>query len=232
MINVNNVTKSYDGKSVLHEVSFEVKAGEKVILTGASGCGKTTLLRLLIGLEKPDIGNIALEYESRDLIVGREVAWIPQDLGLWANLSVYQNISLVYKGESGQKKDKIAGLLDTLNITALRKQKVSKLSSGEKQRVALARALVNGAKLLVLDEPFSSLDLELRCSLFKSLNALLSDEMAMLIVTHDPFDMKGIGADRIMVIEGGSLKETLNPSELKDYSGTNGTLTLWRDTLY
>ena len=161
----------------------------------------------------------------------KEVAWIPQDLGLWANLSTYENIGIVYKGGKATKKGRVMELLDALEISSLEKKKVSQLSSGEKQRVAIARALVNDVKLLILDEPFSSLDLELRQDLFESLRRLISSDTTMLVVTHDPFDMKGIDANRVMVIQDGKLSEVLEPTSLKDYKGKNKTMQLWRDAL-
>ena len=174
MIHVNKLTKNFDEQILLNEISFRVELGEKVILTGPSGCGKTTLLRMLIGLENSDNGEIELKDGSGNAVGIDQVAWIPQDLGLWANLSTYQNIGIVYKGIKTKKKERIMELMDTLKITHLRKKKVSQLSSGEKQRVAIARALVNDVSFLILDEPFSSLDLELRQGLFEVLNELIS----------------------------------------------------------
>ena len=231
MIDVNKITKSFDEKAILNGISFQVKAGEKVILTGPSGCGKTTLLRILIGLEDVDTGEVQLKDSSGSPVGMNEVAWIPQDLGLWANLSAYENIGIVYKGGKATKKGRVMELLDALEISSLEKKKVSQLSSGEKQRVAIARALVNDVKLLVLDEPFSSLDLELRQDLFESLRRLISSDTTMLVVTHDPFDMKGIDANRVMVIQDGKLSEVLEPTSLKDYKGKNKTMQLWRDAL-
>lgn len=219
MIAIENISKSFDKQQLFENFSLKIKQGEKVILTGPSGCGKTTILRMLVGLETPDKGNVSHDSSA-------ELAWIPQDLGLWANLSVFKNIALVYKGEKAERKEAIMAMLDKLGIAALAKKKVSKISSGEKQRVAMARALINRSKLLVFDEPFSSLDIEKRAQLFNLLLEHIDEHTTLVAVTHDPYDALGLKVDRIAVLEDGKLKDNCSFDQID--SATSRTLRAWQ----
>ena len=210
MIQLSNISKSFKKQEVLSKLELNIEQGEHVMLTGVSGCGKSTLLRLIAGLDTPDQGEIVLGTtvvtKDGSLLSNpeeRSIGFMPQDLGLWSNLNVKQNIQL------GRKLDPdfYAELLKRAELSQFEKESVSLLSAGEKQRVALVRALVSRPKILLLDEPFASLDLIKRSSFYKSLKELTSENSTIATVSHDPTDWHGLNPDRLVVIEDKKNKE-------------------------
>ena len=210
MIELNGITKRYGKREILQGIDLKIAEGEHVVLTGPSGCGKSTLLRIISGLEVATGGEAKLRGETvtngRHILVSppkRKIALIAQDLGLWPASNVRANI-LLGRREAG----KLLPLAEELGIADLLRRKVSRLSAGERQRVALARFLLDAPNILLLDEPFSALDVIRKqeiYQLFRKLRGVL--QSTMLTVSHDPGDAVGLGADRVVVIENGIVAE-------------------------
>jgi len=216
IVSLDSVSKSYDGQKALDGVSLEIDAGDRVVILGPSGCGKTTILRLIAGFIAPQAGSISLagEVVSRDgrVIVPperRNVGMVFQDLALWPHLTVKGNVEFGLKARGLPKADreaKIRGILDLVGIGGLEGRKPAELSGGQQQRVALARALVLEPRVLLMDEPLSSLDLELNLRLRKEILGLHARlGFTLLYVTHDreeAFDM----ASRVVLMKEGRVE--------------------------
>ncbi|MFQ5675900.1 MAG: ABC transporter ATP-binding protein [bacterium] len=176
---------------MIHNLSLEVKEGEIFTLLGESGCGKTTLLRLLAGFEQPDSGGISIAGENvLPLPVERRpVGFIFQNYALFPHLSVYDNIAVgprVRELPEDEIEKQIDVLLETTRIKELKHAFPGRLSGGESQRVAIARAIINRPKILLLDEPFAALDPSLRQSLRDEIADMQKTfGITFLFVTHD-----------------------------------------------
>jgi iron(III) transport system ATP-binding protein len=193
------VAKRYGSQPVVDHVSLDVASGDVVVILGPSGCGKTTLLRLIAGLEVPDDGEIWLDdrrvsERGRRLVPPhqRRVGFVFQDLALWPHLTVRENLAFVM-GSVGTAKEtrdeRVRELLALVRIDTLANRYPHELSGGEQQRAALARALVGQPRLLLLDEPFSSLDPDLRATLRSELARLQHTlHVTTVYVTHDRED--------------------------------------------
>jgi len=205
------VSKRYQGHGGIAEFSLEVSAGESVVVVGPSGCGKTTLLRVIAGLECPDTGEIYLDgrivAEAKRNIVPankRRIGFVFQDLALWPHLTVQGNLEFVAASGGVEKGLRLARIHDVLGLCRVNPQFADRyphqLSGGEQQRVALARALVGSPRLLLMDEPFSSLDPDLRVTLRSELSALQQQlRITAIYVTHDVQDGEAL-ADRIITM--------------------------------
>ena len=208
----------------LRDIAFHLQPGELVGLLGPSGCGKTTLLRLIAGFERPDRGVVR--------IGGREVAgplrWLPperrgvgmvfQDYALFPHLDAWRNACFGLR--RGQDTSRAAWLLELLGLQGLEQRYPHELSGGQRQRLALARALAPGSGLVLLDEPFSNLDVEVRLRLRAELPGVLARCGASgVIVTHDPEEALAI-CDRVAVLEGGQLHQCASPQELVNNPAT------------
>jgi ABC-type Fe3+/spermidine/putrescine transport system ATPase subunit len=211
LLQLLQVTKNFGKHSAVQAFSLEVPHGESVALLGPSGCGKTTVLRLIAGLEEPDAGEIWIAGRRVANAGGnvvpsyqRGVGLVFQDLALWPHLTVRQNLAFVVASTATAKRLRAERIDD-----ALRRCRVDlrfadryphELSGGEQQRVALARALVGTPRLLMLDEPFSSLDRELKVALRTELVALRTQlQLTMIYVTHDQADAEVV-ADRTVAM--------------------------------
>ncbi len=209
----------------LLEATLEARSGEVLVLIGESGCGKTTLLRLLAGLDSPNSGSIMMGDSawwdsSRGIDVPahrRSCGWVPQDLALFPHLSVAQNVAfgLESRGAPAAARTRsVAEALDAAGLTALASRLPRALSGGQQQRVALARALVTGPALLLLDEPLSALDVRSRGEMRAHLARLLSGRSGCSVhVTHDPGEALALG-DRIAVMESGHIVQIGTREEL------------------
>ncbi len=212
---VSHVSKRLGSHQALTEVSLDVSPGDAIVILGPSGCGKTTLLRLIAGLEVPDTGTITtngtrVSGPGHNLVPPHErgLAFVFQDLALWPHLTVSENLGFVLgsahvpraaRASRGQRA------LDMMRISQLGDRYPHQLSGGEQQRVALARALVAQPRVLLLDEPFSSLDLELRATLRVELDRLRRElQVTMVYVTHDREDA-AVLADTVVEMRAGRI---------------------------
>jgi ABC-type Fe3+/spermidine/putrescine transport system ATPase subunit len=212
---VTNVTKRFGSHQAVDSVSLEIAVGDAVVILGPSGCGKTTLLRLIAGLEVPDSGEIflngAIVAGPRRSIVPphqRGIGFVFQDLALWPHLTVWKNLEFVLgsvRTPRVERAQRIHQALNLVRIKPLSARHPHELSGGEQQRVALARALVGQPRLLLLDEPLSSLDPELRTALRSELARVQRDlRVTMVYVTHDRDDAAAL-ADRVVEMRAGRI---------------------------
>jgi iron(III) transport system ATP-binding protein len=196
-------------------VSLDVVAGEAIVILGPSGCGKTTLLRLIAGLDVPDTGEIWLAGKQvsgprRGLVPPhqRGIGFVFQDLALWPHLSVRKNLEFVLESEKTPRADRQARAHEAMTlvrIEPLSSRYPHELSGGEQQRVALARALVGQPRVLLFDEPLSSLDAELRATLRAELARLQRAlRVTTVYVTHDREDV-AVLADRVIEMRAGRI---------------------------
>ena len=215
LLSLANVTKRFASHQAVDSVSLEVVAGDAIVILGPSGCGKTTLLRLIAGLEIPDSGEIWLAGAQaagagRSMMPAHErgIGFVFQDLALWPHLTVQRNLNFVLESVKMPRADRAARALEALKIVRieqLSRRYPHQLSGGEQQRVALARALVGQPRVLLLDEPFSSLDPELRDALRGELARLQRTlQVTTVYVTHDPGDA-AILADRVIEMRAGRI---------------------------
>jgi iron(III) transport system ATP-binding protein len=210
---VTNVTKRFGSHLAVDGVSLEVAIGDAVVILGPSGCGKTTLLRLIAGLETPDSGEISLNGTKvagpgRSIVPPhqRGIGFVFQDLALWPHLTVWKSLEFVLgsvKTARAERAERIHQALNLVRIEPLSARYPHELSGGEQQRVALARALVGQPRLLLLDEPLSSLDPELRTTLRAELTRLQRDlRVTMVYVTHDRDDATALADDVVEMRAG------------------------------
>jgi len=211
------VSKTYDGRRVLSEVSFTVSAGEHLAILGPSGCGKSTVLRLLAGLETPSAGQVLLDgsvVSQPHAILKpphlRGVAMVFQDLALWPNLSVMDNVLLGLSGAGLAKQERRARAHEALALCAIESladRKPGRISGGQQQRVALARAIVAWPAYLLLDEPFSGLDLVTKTKLLEEIAALaVKRRLTIVLVSHDPLEVTTL-CRSVLVLENGHVAE-------------------------
>jgi len=223
VLELKNVVKSYKGKRVLNNISFELKEGEIVSIFGKSGAGKSTLLRCINGLETIDKGSIRIngEYlykQNGNYILSakgdslkkirKSIGFVFQNFNLFPNLTVLENIVLapikVYKLEKDIVLNKANELLKKLDILDKRDCYPYELSGGQKQRVAIARACILSPKIICFDEPTSAVDDEVKKSIAQIILGLKEDNISVLIVSHDK-DFSHSISDRIINIEGGKI---------------------------
>jgi len=214
MISFHNVTKQFGNHIVLEEVNFEIYPNELVVLNGASGAGKSTVVALLIGAEKPNIGTIEVddvvvnEMEPDTLqLYRRKIGVVYQDYKLLPKKTVFENVAFameVCEEPMSIINQRVPEVLDKVGLLQYQDQFPNQLSGGEKQRLSIARALVHNPRLLIADEPTGNLDeMNVRgiIDLFKKLH---SEGATVLLTTHDPF-VHGIMPGRTMTIEKGKI---------------------------
>ena len=217
-LSFNSITFGYDGEHVVNNVSFSIAQGEVVCLLGPSGCGKTTCLRLAAGMEQPQKGTISLNGEvvsSADMLAPpetRHIGFLFQEFALFPHLSVYDNICFgLTHLSAAEQKARVLELLKQVGLSGYANKYPNSLSGGEQQRAALARALAPSPKLVLMDEPFSNLDPQLRDRMRDlTLHLLKQVGAAGLVVTHDAADALRM-ADRIAVQVDGEILQIDNP---------------------
>lgn len=214
-----NVTKKYDNKTIIDNVSFSVNDKEFLVLVGSSGCGKSTLLRMIAGLEDITEGEIYIDNKCVNNIhpKERDIAFVFQNYALYPHMSVYENMAFPLKMRKTDKKTiekKVKEAAETLNLTELLQRKPKQLSGGQRQRVALGRAIVRNPKVFLMDEPLSNLDAKLRVQMraeIKKLHQRL--QTTFIYVTHDQTEALSMG-DRIAVIDKGVIQQIGTPLEV------------------
>ena len=220
-IRLENCQKTFaDGTLALHPLDLSVPAGETLVLLGPSGCGKTTTLRLIAGLEFPDqSGRILFDEENvtRQPIEKRHVGMVFQSYALFPNMTVAQNVGYglkVQKEKADVIKQRVAEMLDMMELGALAHRRIDQLSGGQRQRVALARAIITRPRVLLLDEPLTALDAILRDRLRADINTLLRTlGVTTIYVTHDQEEAMALG-DRIVVMDHGRVSQIGTPKEI------------------
>lgn len=207
------------------DISFSVGLGEFVSLVGPSGCGKTTTLSIISGLLDPDEGSISLN--GKDLLAvpiwDRAIGFVFQDYALFPNMNIERNISYglkVKKTDTALALSRTNSLLDIIGLSGYNKRSTEELSGGEKQRVALARALAPNPELLLLDEPLSALDAQLRKSLRKEISSIQKNlSVTAIYVTHDQEEALSI-SDRIIMINNGKIEQEGTPEDIYSFPKT------------
>lgn len=225
-VQVRGLTKSFGGTTVLDGIDLDLPPGSATAIVGASGCGKTTLLRLIAGFETPDSGSVSISGQQMSgpaVFVPahrRAVGYVAQDGALFPHLTVGQNIAygLPATRRGAATRRRVAELLETVALEpSYASRGPHQLSGGQQQRVALARALARRPKLMLLDEPFSSLDAGLRASTRKAVAHLLATAgVTTLVVTHDQEEAMSI-ADQIAVMRHGRFTQLGSPREVYRY---------------
>ena len=199
-IEIRSLTLSYDENLILSDCNLRLTEGEILVILGPSGCGKTTLLRAIAGFVKPDSGSIQLNGRSLDHLQPEErnIGMLFQRPVLFPHKDVLGNILFAYRKKKDRKMKEVNEIMQDMGIYQMKNQAIETLSGGEAQRVVLARALLTNPELLLLDEPLSSLDLNVRRQLASEIRATLkSKNIAAIHVTHDHEEAEIIG-DRII----------------------------------
>jgi len=219
MLELRNISKAYDGKPIINDVSFNIAAGQTICLLGSSGSGKSTLLKIIAGLELPDEGSIF--FDGVDLASTlphlRDFGLVFQDYALFPHLNVFDNVAFglkIRKLEQSEITDRVVTMLRLVNLDGFSNRTITDLSGGEQQRVALARALAIRPRLLMFDEPLGALDRTLREDLLKELRTILHQtKIPAIYVTHDQEEAFAI-ADRVLILHEGLIVREGTPVEV------------------
>ena len=219
MLKVDNIYKQYEGNPLIRGVSFVVDQNETVCLLGASGSGKSTILRIIAGLEKPESGKIY--WNNQELthvpVHKRKFGLMFQEFALFPHKNVEENVSFGLKMNDmpqTERKHKTYEALKRVHMSSFAKRNVTDLSGGEKQRIALARTLASDPKLLMLDEPLGALDKTLRESLLLELRELIRNSgIPAIYVTHDQEEAYSI-ADHLILIKDGKIEQEGSPEKI------------------
>ncbi|MEE6134706.1 MULTISPECIES: ABC transporter ATP-binding protein [Bacillaceae] len=217
MLKLEQVSKQYQNKVVLDNISIEINKGEIISLLGQSGSGKTTLLNIILGLTKMDKGKIFFEGQDMTSVKMKDRGFniVFQDYALFPHLNAYENIVYGLKNKKGMvTEEQVADYINFLELKAHLKKKISELSGGQKQRVALARTLVMKPKLLLLDEPLSALDGVIKESIKERIKSIAKElQLTIIIVTHDPEEALTL-SDRILIINEGKIAQFGTPHDI------------------
>jgi ABC-type Fe3+/spermidine/putrescine transport system ATPase subunit len=225
LLSIRNVAKTFRPNVVLRNISLDIAEGEFLTVLGESGSGKTTLLRIIAGFESATSGELWMGDERLDHQppYRRRVTTVFQHYALFPHLTVEQNVAYglrVAKRPEAEIAQRVAEALDKVKMTAQAKSKPSKISGGQQQRVALARALVNRPRLLLLDEPLSALDANLRRQMQLELKSLQREVgIAFVFVTHDQEEAM-VMSDRIALLRSGELEQVATPRDIYRHPAT------------
>jgi putrescine transport system ATP-binding protein len=239
LVEIRNVTKTFDGHYAVDDVSLSIYPGEFFSLLGASGCGKTTLLRMLAGFERPDTGRLLIGGQDVTELAPyrRPVNMMFQSYALFPHLSVEDNVAFGLRQEGvarAEIRQRVAEMLDLVRLADYARRKPDQLSGGQRQRVALARSLIKHPKLLLLDEPLGALDRKLReHTQFELVNIQERLGITFVMVTHDQEEAMTMST-RMAVMNEGRIRQVGTPAEIYEYpansfvAGFIGAVNLFR----
>ena len=218
-VELRNITKIYDKKKVIDNVSLTIEDKEFLILVGSSGCGKSTILRMIAGLEDITDGEIFIDGKCVNNVPpkDRDIAFVFQSYALYPHMSVYENLAFPLKMKKVSKEEidkKVKETAEKLDLTELLDRKPKQLSGGQRQRVALGRAIVRQPKVFLMDEPLSNLDAKLRIQMRAEIKKLHEElKTTFIYVTHDQTEALTMG-DRIAIIDKGVIQQTDSPDNI------------------
>jgi len=221
-LTLRNLHKSFGEVKAVNDISVQIHQGELVSFIGPSGCGKTTLLRIIGGFHRQDSGKVIVDHENIDDLPPerRPTGMVFQDYALFPHMTVYQNIEYglnIQKINKGEKIERIKKVLYQTQLEKYIDRKPSELSGGQQQRVAIARCLVLQPKVLLLDEPLSNLDANLRSMMREEIRQLKEDlNLTVIFVTHDQEEALSI-SDRVVVLNNGQIQQVGKPHIIYNY---------------
>lgn len=217
MLELVNVTKSYDGVTILKDMNLKIQKGEIVSILGPSGCGKTTLLNLILGIIDVDSGNIFFNGEDITNVSMEKRGFniVFQDYALFPNLNVKQNIIYGLRNNPNiSTNEEVEELIDLFDLREHLNKDIDQLSGGQKQRVALARTMVMKPKILLLDEPLSALDGVIKESIKERIRKIAREyDLTTIIVTHDPEEALTL-SDKVLILNKGGVVQFGKPDEI------------------
>lgn len=219
IIELKNITVTFDGEKILNDMSLSIGDGEFVTLLGSSGCGKTTTLRIIAGFLEPDSGEVFFDSKNMSGVppYKREVNTIFQRYALFPHYNVYDNIAYglrVRKVPEAEIRTRVSEMLKLVNLEGFEKRSVSKLSGGQQQRVAIARAVILKPKVLLLDEPLAALDLKLRKDMQNELKNIQKQlGITFIFVTHDQEEALSM-SDTVVVMNEGKVQQIGSPIDI------------------
>lgn len=225
ILELKGIKKSFDTTDVLKSIDLRVEEGEFITILGSSGCGKTTTLRIIAGLEEADEGSVFLNGQEVTNLEPNErnVNTVFQNYALFPHMTVEGNVGYGLKIKNVPKaeiKKRVAEALTLVQLEGYGKRKPSELSGGQKQRVAIARAIVNNPKILLLDEPLGALDLQLRRQMQVELKHLQQSlKITFIYITHDQEEAAAM-SDRIVVMNEGRIEQIGTPEEIYEAPAT------------
>ena len=224
-VTLKNVVKRYDTKTIIDNISLEINDKEFLVLVGSSGCGKSTILRMIAGLEDITSGEIYIGDKCVNNLhpKDRDIAFVFQSYALYPHMSVYENIAFPLKMRNFKKDEidrKVKEAAEILNLTDYLDRRPKQLSGGQRQRVALGRAIVRNPKVFLMDEPLSNLDAKLRVQMRSEIKKLHEKlQTTFIYVTHDQTEALTMG-DRIVVLDKGVIQQVDEPEKIY-YSPAN-----------
>ena len=219
IIELDNIAVSFDGETVLDNLSLKIRDGEFVTLLGQSGCGKTTTLRIIAGFIEPDSGSVFFDGAKVNGIppYKRPVNTIFQRYALFPNYNVYDNIAFglrVSKVPEAEIRPRVEAMLKLVNLQGFEKKNINYLSGGQQQRVAIARAVINRPKVLLLDEPLAALDAKLRKDMQAELKNIQRElGITFIFVTHDQEEALSM-SDTVVVMHEGVVQQVGTPIDI------------------
>lgn len=230
---IRNIVMDFDGFKALNGISLQIEDGEFIAILGPSGCGKTTLLRLLAGFNRPTSGEIRIGEQvvaNRDYVLPpneRFISMVFQSYALWPHMSVQKNVAFPIKNSKfvsaemrSNCNQRVSELINMVGLSGMEKRLPAQLSGGQRQRVALARALAVNPDLLLMDEPLSNLDTELRVEMRREIKELHQKTgVTVIYVTHDQSEALAL-ADRIVVMNHGQIEQVDTPAEIYSHPAT------------